>query len=228
MVPRTHHAGISAKIEPWIHRHQVHGAPHRFQAFVHGHRQVVAPTEHDGNNPHLHQFGNHRLNGSVGVFLGGSSPDVPQVHCGLPSGWRNELVQPMADGVRRTCAAFVVPRPPPVVDPKQRHASALQHGASVEAMGFNAVRDPRHPFRVGEVGGIDRFEQVEESVEHEPRVWGPLWAWSARSQGLAPLGTSPDGKHSQPNVNARANPVARQGVRTSFGGRAWGDFSPLR
>ena len=36
----------------------------------------------------------------------------------------------------------------------------------------DAVSDPRHPFRVGEVGGVDRFEQVEESVEHKPGFWG--------------------------------------------------------
>ena len=85
---------------------------------------------------------------------------------------RYELIQPMANGVWGTATAFVVSRAPAVIDPKKRHAATLQHGARIEAMGFDAVSDPRHPFCVGEVGGVDRFEQVEESVEHEPGFWG--------------------------------------------------------
>ena len=168
VVACTDHARITPKIEPGIDRDQIHGSADGVQCPVHGDGQVVASTKHNGHNAHLHEFGHHGLDRCVGVIFCGAGPDVSQVHSGLPCGRRDELIQPMANGVWGTATAFVVSRAPAVVDPKKRHAGTLQHGARIEAMGFDAVSDPRHPFRVGEVGGVDRFEQVEKSVEHEP------------------------------------------------------------
>ena len=174
VVARADHAGVTPKIEPRIYRDQIHGAANGVECPVHGDGQVVASAKHNGHNAHLHEFGHHGLDRGVSVIFCGAGPDVSQVYSGLPSSRRDELVQPVANGVWGTPTALVVSRAPAVVDPKKRHAGAFQHGARIEAMGFDAVSDPRHPFRVGEVGGVDRFEQVEESVEHEPGFWG-LW-----------------------------------------------------
>ena len=51
------------------------------------------------------------------VFCG-ARPNVPQVNGGLPAGGRDELVQPVSDGVRRASASFIVSGRPAVVDAK--------------------------------------------------------------------------------------------------------------
>ena len=171
VIAGAHDTGVTPKIQTRVDGHKVHGTPHRFQCSIHRNGQVVPATEDDGDDAHLDQFSDHGLHSRVSVLFRGSGSNVSQIHGGLPPSGRDELIQPMPDRIRTTCTPFVVSGAASVVDAKKRDACALQHRLCIKAVGFDAVCDPGHAFRVGEVRSIHRFEQIEKSVEHEQRFY---------------------------------------------------------
>ena len=169
VVPGRDQAGVTPKIQTGIDGDHVHGSACGFQCLEHRNGQIVSSSQNNGQDAHFHKFGDHGTYSGMRILFRGSGADVAQIDGGFPLGMRDQWVEPLTHGVWSSCAALVVPGSTAIVDPKNGDPGSFEHGAGIEPMRFHSIGDPRHSLRIGEVGHVHRFEQVEESVLHGPQ-----------------------------------------------------------